>query len=90
MCGSADGVEPTQRLISAYYSGSDTSSGLTALLAKPQSNHLSLLCALRGHPVARPEALNMSSTIQTQRTMMENAKLHLQTSPTEPPDPALM
>lgn len=38
-----------------------SSSGLAALLAKPESNHLNLLCALRGHPVT--VSLNMCSTI---------------------------
>lgn len=42
---------------------SASSIGLAALLAKPQSNHLNLLCALRGHPVTLSEALNMCSTI---------------------------
>lgn len=42
---------------------SASSSGLAALLAKPQSNHLNLLCALRGHPVTLTKALNMCSTI---------------------------
>lgn len=41
---------------------SASSSGLAALLAKPQSNHLNLLCALRGHRVTLSEALNMCST----------------------------
>lgn len=45
---------------------SASSSGLAALLAKPQSNHLDLLCALRGHPVTLCKALNMCSTIRTQ------------------------
>lgn len=45
---------------------SASSSGLAALLAKPQSNHLDLLCALRGHPVTLRKALNMCSTIHTQ------------------------
>lgn len=45
---------------------SASSSGLAALLAKPQSNHLDLLCALRGHPVTLCKALNMCSTIHTQ------------------------
>lgn len=42
---------------------SASSSGLVALLAKPQSNHLNLLCALRGYPVTLSEALNMCGTI---------------------------
>lgn len=42
---------------------SASSSGLAALLAKPQSNHLDLLCALRGHPVTLSKALNMCWTI---------------------------
>lgn len=40
-----------------------SSSGLAALLAKPQSNHLNLLCALRSHPVTLSKALNMCTTI---------------------------
>lgn len=42
---------------------SASSSGRAALLAKPQSNHLRLLCAPRGHAVVLSDALNMSITI---------------------------
>lgn len=51
---------------------SASSRGLAALLAKPQSNHLNLLCALRGHPVTLSEALNMSNTVHVDLTLIEN------------------
>lgn len=63
----ADGIVVIQRLISlSHYSCSDTRPPQVvpaAFLAKPQSNHLNLLCALRGHPVTLSPALNMCCTI---------------------------
>lgn len=51
----ADGVAATRHLILAVllflFRCSASSSGLAALLAKPRSNHLHPLWALRGHPV---------------------------------------
>lgn len=69
---------------------SASSSGLAALLAKPQSNHLNLLCARRSHPVTLSEALNMSSTIHIDLILMENIKLHLQKSLLYALDPSVM